>query len=444
MEKEILALLRKGVSLDEIKTQFVADHDVADVAKAIKAAKKVYELDEVEAKEAQSEAESKKVDAMVEKAFAEKMKSIKVDALGSPVTLVREKRYSPVKKDLVEMNGSESEAYRLFQKQMACMITKDGAGAKKASDAIDQYNAKAAGDPVRSDSAAVGGYAIPTEVDMEIHQLTWAQSVMLNVANTQNIIVEGKIYPVMYNTTTVDITSQATDLTESQQVFTNPTVEMKRFGTFSNVSNTIINQRGDIVPAIIAAFASSRAEFLDYRLAVGNVTGASQAVDGIVFDTLTTLATPVALGSLTLNTLRDLKNSLSAKATGRLAWIGNRKVIDAIGLLENTAGNLLFPAYVNGGSIAPLGIQAITNPLITSVLDVGGDNNTGGTDDVLILADFSKFIVGVDASTRIESTNAYDFVGDNTTFKIVGRYGAQVLMGSGTAGIVAVAQELTN
>ena len=451
--KFIHELLISGKSQDEIDLAVAECEDFAtktpeEIADAQDTAKKAIDSKKAREDNATKKADTDEFSKKVKEGVDAHFKSINID----PQSLYKTSGSSLKKRESVldgtkqvEMNSSESEVYQLYQKQMKAIWNGDKGSAKKISDEIDDYNTKAAGDPVRTDSDAVGGYAIPTEVDSEIRQLEYAQSVMLQNANTDNIIYNDKIYPLAYGVAVVDITNEATNLTEDLLAMANPTVAMKRFGAFMNVSNEMKRQRGDIIPAVSRLFASARAEFLDYRLAVGNVTNASQLVDGMAFDPNTSAPAAFARAALTVAKLQAIKDALSYKATGKIVFIGNRQVQGSIGLLKDTAGNYIFPNYVGGGApLAPLGIPFIVNPTITSVLDIGGDDNTGGTDDVLLCADMSKFVVGVSAGSRIEMTDAYDFVGDNTTMKIVGRYGCEVLSATGTAGIVAVAQKLTN
>jgi len=448
LESKILELLKAGKSMDEIDLVISKDFDGVtpeDYAKSLVVAKKAHEAGknriDAESKAAADAEIQKKVDAM----FESKLKSIGIDPTKKfSISGQRVKSRDSIaeKGKRVEMDSEQSEVYQLYEKQLRSIIANDKGSAKSISKEIDAYNAKAAGDPVRSDSDAVGGYAIPTDVDAEIRILERTQSVMLQTCETDVIIVDDKIYPVGYSVACVDIADQATDISEDLLAMAGPTVAMKRFGAFMNVSNQIIRQKADIVPAVTRLFATARAKFLDYRLAVGNVTGASQLVDGIVFDANTSAQTAITKANYTISDIQNLINVLSAQATGRVRLMGNRKVMGIIGLLKDTAGNYIFQNYVSGGSpLAPLGVPFVLNTEITSVLDIGGDNNTGGTDDALICADFSKVMVGIDGGARIESTDAYDFVGDNVTMKIVGRYGAKVLMATGDAGIVSAVQE---
>jgi HK97 family phage major capsid protein len=449
MEAKIIEWLKAGKSADEIDLLVSKEFEnvtAEEYSAALQVAKKA-----VEARKGRKDADAartasadmqKKVDEMVDA----KLKSINIDPSRKFVVSgqkMKTRESIAEKGQHVEMNPEQSEAYQLYEKQLRAIIGHDTANAKAISKDLDAYNLKAAGDPVRSDSDAVGGYAIPTEVDSEIRLLERKESVMLQTAMTDVIIVENKIYPVGYSVACVDITNQATDITEDLLAMAGPTVAMERFGAFMNVSNTIVRQRADIAPTVTRLFATARAKFLDYRLSCGNVTGASQLVDGIIFDTATSAQTAITKANWVLSDIQNLINVLNAQANGKLLLMGNRKVMGLIGLLKDTAGSYIFQNYVSGGSpLAPLGVPFILNTEITSVLDIGGDNNTGGTDDALICADFSKFIVGVDGGARIESTDAYDFVGDNTTMKIVGRYGAKVIMATGDAGIVSAVQEI--
>ena len=249
----------------------------------------------------------------------------------------------------------------------------------------------------------------------------------------------------MYGMSVVDIADQSTALTEKNPTFGNPTVTMQRAGAFSTISNTIVQQKGsDIVNAFISAYVSEFALFLDQRLAAGNVSGQSHLVDGIIFDGNSTLATPIARTALSVDTLEDMKNALSPRANlAKSAFVANRKVVGDIGKLETTGGQRLFPDYLSGGKMNPFGIPVVTNPHIISTLDIGGDDYSG-TDDALILADFSKVIAGVSKDTRIEFSEQFQFANDALTIRAIKNYGQKVISASGTAGTVALVQELTN
>jgi HK97 family phage major capsid protein len=300
--------------------------------------------------------------------------------------------------------------------------------------------------PTVSDFTTRGGFAIPTEVSDQIMQVLYAQSVMYSRVNKDNVIFESKVYPLMYGINVGYIASESTGVTEKNPVFINPTVTMERIGGYSAISNTLIQRKGaDLVAAFVAAYGGAFAEFLDLHICCGNVTGNSDLIDGIVFDTNTNLPTPIALSSLTMSALKDIKNALSAKASlASSVFVANRKVTDAIGLMENTGGNYVFPGYAEGRGVSPFGIPLVTNAQIPSTLDVGGDNRTSGTDDVLILADLSKMVVGVSGDTRIDSSEHFLFGDDLLTLRAVKMFGQKVLSSTSTGGIVAVAQELTN
>lgn len=415
---------------------------VLDGLKASKEAEAQHKA-QLEAKKAEEEKVAKIVD--------EKLKSINID-LGRFKTPTELKRFDPRtgKIETVQV----SEIYGDFNTMLKCFTDRDFKEAKAISNRIDIANdmreAQLAGlvkaTPSVSDVTTRGGFSIPTEVSDMIMQVLYAASVMYSRVNKDNIIYESKVYPLMYGINVGYIASESTTITEKNPTFTNPSVTMERIGGFSAISNTFIQRKGaDLVNAFIAAYGAAFAEFLDLHIACGNVTGNSDLIDGIVFDTNTNLPTAVALASLNLSTLKDIKNTLSPKANlGSSVWIANRKVIDTIGLLETTGGIREFPNYINGGSISPFGIPAITNPQIPSTLDVGGDNRTTGTDDVLILADLSKVVVGVSGDTRFDTSDHFLFTDDAMVIRAVKMFGQKVLSSTSTGGIVAVAQELTN
>lgn len=415
-------------------------------------------------KDADKKIADQKVMDQVNKIVEDKLKSINIDPFASkfkrPTDL---KTFDPATGKIIEIKTDISEAYGAFNAMMFCFSEKDMRSAKAISREIDQDNAKyrkqlneatkmkleklgikAANDPIASDNDARGGYAVPTEVEMVINQLVYDKSVMLANMNTDNIIYEDKIYPLMYGISVSDIADQDTAVTESQPTFDNPTITMYRAGAYTNLSNVILKQKGaDLTRAITTAYAAAFARFLDLRLAIGNVTTNSDLVDGIAFDPNTNAPTAIALSALTTEQIATVLRTLSDEA-GEIVMVANRKVVDTVGLLNNAAGNREYPQYLNGGAISPLGVPLKKNPKITSVLDIGGDARTGGTDDVLLAFSKEHCVAGISGDTRIDFSEHWRFANDQTTIRGIKSYGAKVLSATGTGGIVAIAQELTN
>jgi HK97 family phage major capsid protein len=434
----------KSASTDTIVSLILAGRKAADIQASLGA--KLSARAAEEALEAKAAADEEKLDAKLN----EKLKSIGISP-GKYAAHKTLKRFNHTTGKVEDVTGF-TDAYKGFNDLISAVHAKDSASAKSISNEIDRendrYEAALSGKatPSVSDVTTRGGFAIPTEVSMVISQLTQASSLVLPYVNKDNVVYNSKIYPVMYGIDVAYIADQSTAIGESNPTFTNPTVNMKRLGAYSAISNQIIYQKGaDLVNAFIAAYSSALAKKLDQQITIGNVTGSSDGVDGIVFDALTNLPTPKAFADLTVADLRNILNTLSADAlSASTVFMGNRKVVGAIGLLETTGGMPYFPRYIDGGKIAPFGTPLIEVPQIASTLDVGGDARVGGTDDVLICADMSKVIVGLSRETRIDSSQDFLFLNDVMVMRVIKDFGCKVLSGTSTAGIVAVAQELTN
>lgn len=402
---------------------------------------------EVEAKVADIDA---KVDANVDK----KLKEIDFPKLlkGAYQTEREVKMFDKTTGKIISVRAV-SEVESTFNNMLKALTRRDMLSAQSMSKDIDSQNAlddKILGyktpTPSRSDSDAVGGYASPTEVDARIMQMVYAQSVMYSLMNKQTIIFDGKMYPLMYGMTVADIADQGTAVTETNAVYTNPTIAVQRAGAWTSISNEFINQKGvDLISAYETAIASGFARFLDLRLAVGNVTGASDLVDGLVFDANTVLDTAVTKENFAFSTMEDQLAAISDECDqASLRWIGNRVVKALIGNMEDTKGGKLFPQYVSGGDFSPLGLPFVLNTKIPSTLDVGGDARTTGTDNVLILADLSKCYTVLDERTRIDLSKDFYFIQDLTTIRGIKRYGSKVMVSTTVStGGVCRAQEIS-
>jgi len=438
-------LILEGKSDEEVASEALAtDLGVEVSAKSvlaeIKAAKA---LDEVmhglaEAKRIAAEAQSKiDADADFEKRldekFEAKLKTISVNPFqkyGQKIT----KQWDNAKKDFVSIDDSRfSDSHKIMNDLLLAVATKDNASAHGISKSIDveneRYGIKAT---MRSDSNAVGGYTIPTEVESTIQQLTYLQSVVLPLAMTDTIIVEGKVYPTIGSVTMTDIATQDTAITETNPTVYNPTIEMKRVGAFSRISNTLLRQKGaDLTSAFNTAYASARARYIDTRATIGNITGASQSQDGLVWLGVQE-STPVAYADLKTATgqaallamLETINQEVDAE---KLVFMLNQKLYNQVGQMENSGGFSLFPSFYTGGEFKPFGVKIARNVRMTNALQVSEDNSTGGTDSAIILCDFSKFMIGMEGGIRIRSTMDERSLYDQTTIIGVERMGWDVL-----------------
>jgi HK97 family phage major capsid protein len=441
--KEIAEIL---ISSEDVKEAGLSSEEIAskvfEALKSEEAVKAFEALEAEEAKKAEAKAKESELAKSIKEGVQAELKSININPTGKYKQEEITKRFDYAKGEFVEDSSSKSEAQKVFNTMIKCIASGDDSGAFSASKEIDQdnsrYGTKAT---VRSDSDSVGGYSIPTEVSDEIMQLSYEQSVMLPKVNRDAVMVEDKIYPTIGDITVDYVANQDTALTESNPTFSNPTINLERVGAWTNISNTILRQKGaNLTNAFTLAYASANARFIDKHLILGNITGNGDLQDGLVWLGTTTDNTALALTSLADSTLtRMVENMDDEFSPSSTVWIGNHKVKNQIGLLENGGGNYLFPNYVGGGDIKPLGYEFLLNTKITSVLQVSEDDSTGGTDDVLLLADLSKFIVGIRDNLRIDTSSHFNFTKDVLTMRGIQSMGWGVLF----ADCIQV-QELTN
>ena len=442
LKKLIEGLFKEGKSVKEVSAEVVSHKsaialDQEELANSIYSIQKSIDFKKLmEAKEkavevkASEKAAAKQLDEKVGSLVSEKLKSINIDPSGSFSAPKITSRFDYKSGCMVEETRDLLDAEKKMNEMLVAKFSGDSARARAISREIDQHNSindtKAT---IRSDSDSVGGYSVPTEVEAKIMQLTYEQSRMLPKVNRASIIVEDKIYPTIGAVTVDYIANQDTAATESNPTFSNPTIDMERVGAYTDISNTIIRQKGaNLTDAFKVAYASANARFIDTQLCIGNITGNGDLIDGLVWQGSVTGNTAKALNTLALSDLTNMVTQMDYQFNpDTTVWIGNTQVMNELGVLENTGGNYVFPQYISGGAMKPLGYEFLHNPLITNVLDVGGDDSTGGTDTVLMLADLSKFVVGIDGAIKIDTSEHVNFTKDVTTMRGLQRIGFKLL-----------------
>lgn len=426
----------KGMKASEIASEIAKVKAMADVE---------VELKKIATEKANAEAELSAKADMEKKIAVEveaSLKKIGIEDFATQFNTGKYRKENELKRfdvnsgTLVEVCKVDDK-YEAGNQMLKSLLAQDFVSAKSISNEIDLDNAKrrarAMGEkitPTVSDVAGQGGYAIPTEVEATIMQMTYAQSQVYQASNKNNIIMESHIYPVMSGIAVNDIADQSTPATEAVASFANPTVAMKPCGAFSAVSNKIIRQKGaDLMNAFAVAYSSALARFLDSRLIAGCITNTGDLVNGMIFDANTIKETDVTKANFGFDDLTAMASAINQECdTASLRWIYNRTVLDLIGAFETSAGDLLFPQYASGGAVMPLGYKSILNPQITSAMNVGGVARTGGTDTAILLADMSKFVVGLDSNIRIATSDQFYFTTDLTAVKMVTAYGCKQLV----------------
>ncbi len=442
MKKYILELLSKGLSDNEIAKKCLDHAEAKELdSKGILAL-----LDEAK-KEAQLDAD---LNDREKKEFEDK---VKADAKAEAKTLVKEElksigfdKFSKPEKDLKvynyangsyeERSDRDQECYDQFGKMLKFMMVGNELSAQAVSNEIDQENKNIAIQSKTANVAGtdnVGGYAVPTPVDTQIHELIYKKSVVMQNFNTDVIMENDKIYPVMANAEINWIATEDTAATQTTPAFTAPTANMYRAGAFSAISNKLIGASvGDIVSSFIRSYTSAFGRFTDQQIFQGNITGHSDLLDGLIWNASTGVQTAIALSALGVDDVQTLLEAVSDEA-GTIKLFGNKKVMFQLGLDENTGGMNYFPTFVSGGSFAPFGTEYVENTKITNVLDVGGDDSTGGTDTALLAVDVDNVVVGLGKSTRIELSKDFLFTKDQVVIRGVKDLGYAVLHASGAS-----------
>lgn len=438
LETYIKGLILDGKSSQEIAT-LVSDEypkaGVDEILTAIKTAKqsesKASQVGLAVLKEELKEILKAEVKASVD----ESLEKIQFNIMQNTYKSVPTQNVFDFKKgEYKEVTSEKKDAYKKLAELLTAYSQKDTASMHSISKEIDQENAIKS--PAVSDVSGQGGYAIPTLVREDIFQLQYASTPIMSLMRVEEIAGNVESFPILGAITVSPIADQSTAVPEKTPVFTSSNLNLYRFGGFTNVSNTFLIQKSNLVNSFVNAYASASARAMERNVLCG--IGAGDLVTGIVFDANTTRPTSYALTTLDITKLSDLLTKLSDEATSRLAFVANKKVRQRVGLLEH-ANQPAFPMFVGTGPLAPFGTPFIECPKIPSTLDIGATANTGGTDDVLILADFEKIVLGIGTSLRFDISKDYMFNTDQTTLRAINSYGVKVL-----APGVCVAQELTN
>jgi len=450
LEAYIKGLILDGKSSQEIAT-LVSDEypkaGVDEILNAIKTAKqseaKASQVGLAMLKEDLKDDLKKEINQQIE----DSLKTIQVN-INEFKLKKSEREFDFMKGEYVEVTEQKAEAYSKMHLLLdAVYEKKDLASATSISKEIelDNTNSKIMIErngvklPAVSDVQGQGGYAIPTILREEIFQLQYASTPIMRLmsvdqisgSNTQDV-------PVMNPVTITPIADQNTQITEKTPQFNASRVSMYRFGGFTYVSNDLLQLKPNIVRDFVAAYASASARAVEMYALTG--AGSADLITGIAFDSNTSRPSSYALSALDIPKISDLMLLLNDEASANnLAFVGNRKVQNKIGLLEHSS-NYVFPTYIGGGNFSPMGIPFVVCPKIQNTLNFTTPSRTTGTSTALIIADFSAISLLM-SNARFDIGD--EMLKDQKIFRVVQKFGVKVLSGASSAGVVCVAQELT-
>jgi len=368
------------------------------------------------------------------------------------------KLWCPTKKKMIPVEEclTFNPIVKKFQDGLIAAARKDFTSAKAIDkeimeEELKQYGVKST---IESETEDAGAVTIPTIVASEIRQLTFIQSIVLQQMKTDPVIVQDKIYPTLglFQLTAIDTQDTALTETPVNDQFANNTVDMKRVGAFTIISNTILDQNVNIMPAVMTGYASSRAKYIDLIGLTGNTEDAGATVerdpfDGLVFQALEAgyvESSPVSINSLTIENLTTLIEEINQDINfENTIWIGPRTVYHKIGLFENQGGRE-FPNFVQNGQISPFGMPFVLSTKMATTLDFAGDSRLAGGESALILVDTSNFIFAMSGGMKMDVSDHVKFLSDQKVLRGVERMAAILLKyrvsggGFDTAGTVRV------
>ena len=447
--KEMIKKLHaEGKSVSEIALEVAkleAAKELANDAKKLAETIKT----EIKALEVAAEIEaSEKSDAAKSALKTEVASLVKEELKAMPAVKDVEKEvkyFDHVNKKVVSSKQSESEGLKAFARLCAYTAKGDHTNAKAVENEIaaekqkeyDRLGIKAV---LRTD-ATTGSYLIPTEVELAIFERAY-QGVMLSRVNTNAVVYNEKLYPVMADMSFGWIADETTGVSDKTPTIANPSVSMKRFGGLALMSNSLLNMPTGLMTALSSQIGSALQKFADFNLVCASATGSGgDPITGIAFDANTVVVTAKALASYTIEDLATLKNSVNQKFRSEVIYLANEKVRDSIGLLEDSAGNKLFSQFVNTGVFNPMGKEFVVNDQIPSTITVSTKEPLTGSKDI-IMAVAPKAIYAGFEPLRIATSEHYKFAEDQFAIRCVSRMGVKVISSASTAGAVAAVQQL--
>jgi len=453
MNKEILDLIKKlhaeKKSVAEIAgevAKLACAKELADDAKKLADSIKT----EIKALEVAAEIEkSEKADATKTALKAEVEATVKEVLKGMPAIQepAKEVKYfDHVQKKVISSKSETSESLKAFARLTGFVAKGDHTNAQAVQKEIlsekeKEYDRLGMSKALLRTDATTGSYLIPTEVELAIFEKAY-QGVMLSRVNTNAITYNSKLYPVMADMSFGWIADETTAVSDKTPTISNPTVDMKRFGGIALMSNTLLNMPTGLMTALSSQIGSALQKFADLNLVVASATGSgADPITGIAFDANTKVVTAKNLADITIADLTTLKNWINQKFRSEAIFLGNEKVRDAFGLLEDGAGNIIFSQFVNSGTFNPLGKEFVANDQIPSTITVGTKEPLTGASDIVMAIVPSAIYAGFEP-LRIAQSEHYKFAEDQFAIRCVSRMGVKVISTAATAGYVAAVQQL--
>lgn len=334
LTKKILAMLRKGMSMEDIKLALLDEDsklEVKTMAEAVTKAQKIFDSEKEQKDQENQIAKQKEMDELITKKaedIAKKqveaaLKEIKVNS-----SITTNSEHIEIKENPGVWKAETAEYFKLA-KNLKTLNDENRArfyelAEKNFNSQADYYKRQFGLDLKTTNSGsfvgtdANGGYWVRQEFDAEVDKLMYTSSDLINNVQVrpgdEKIAING-IQTVDYSYRTNDDTNWS----KVQPTFTQDTITLKDAGAILAVSNRLLESSFyDIAGELVQVMTDAEIRLLEQQMTTGDDNESDEVFDGMWFTSgITSLAAKNAGGSGAIDP-SDLHNAyLSCAAQSR-------------------------------------------------------------------------------------------------------------------------------
>jgi HK97 family phage major capsid protein len=278
-----------------------------------------------------------------------------------------------------------------------------------------------------------GGHTVPTPLAPTIERIVQNAGVMRGLcrnipmtARTLDLINEN----VGISVAVADVKAEGVAGTARGSTFTQTQMVAKKVIALNEITTELLEDSGsDIAGYLLDRFGEAIAVFEDTQFLKGDITGNSDAFDGVT-KLVTQAAEPADHATVPRPTYEDIVDLIYTKVNENLmgqpgtlvmhpSWIGElRKLRDESGGADTTTGSPMWAPFGTRETGTILGFPYVTTIALDSVATVSASD---GTYYPMVFGDFSKALIGNRRGYQVDFSNEAGFTTDTRWMRVLER-----------------------
>lgn len=287
-------------------------------------------------------------------------------------------------------------------------------------------------------SGYTGGYTVPTQFYADLLRLMAEKAFIRDRCTVLPMQSRSLLVPALKQSATtfargqsqffggvvMSWTPEAVTMSESDPVFREIELVARDLMFYTVASNQLLQDNAVALDTLLTTiFQEACAWSYDYYIMQGGLSAAEP--QGVITAPGSVVVTRTSTNNIKINDIANMLAHLYTQSWDNACWIANPSIIPQLMTMTNNASNAPFLVWLNpAGNTANDGPIAQKIPAVLAGLPIFWSEKASylGSKGDLVLADFSKYLVGDRLAIQVEVSPHVNFLKNQMVWRVVTRW----------------------